>query len=85
MFRIIYFQFSKMEKKVRSVLVSGCDYYGPYPTFKVDPSKTKFLGECYCGQGGCLVFEEFELLENENENTDPPVEYDRCKTAVVTK
>lgn len=52
-----------MDKKVRSRVISGCDYYEFIP-LKVDDSKTVFLGECPCGQGGCLVFEEFELEEN---------------------
>lgn len=51
-----------MDKKVRPIWVSGCDYYDEYPLLnKVDTSQTTFIGECPCGQGGCLVMEFYEL------------------------
>jgi len=57
-----------MDKKVRSRVISGCDYY-EFTPLNVDNSKTAFLGECPCGQGGCFVFEEFESKEDSDTST----------------
>ena len=62
-----------MDKKVKLRVRSGCDYYEPHP-FKVDESKTEFLGECACGQGGCYVVQEYELLEDNNTETSVNVD-----------